>query len=66
LVLLKSLFSTIPLSYKCLIIQGMSAEEAQEEYMKILKLWSGYGTTLFNVTVSLLSTMTLYKCILIV
>lgn len=31
----------------------MSAEEAQEEYMKTLQLWSGYGTTLFNVTVSL-------------
>lgn len=30
----------------------MSAEEAQEEYMKILKLWSGFGTTLFSVTVS--------------
>ena len=31
----------------------MSAEEAQEEYMKTLKLWSGYGTALFNVTVSI-------------
>lgn len=37
---------------KCLNAQGMSAEEAQEEYMKTLQLWSGYGTTLYSVTVS--------------
>ena len=33
----------------------MTAEEAQDEYMKILKLWSGYGTTLYKVTVSFTS-----------
>ena len=32
-------------------LQGLSAEDAQDEYMKILQAWSGYGSTLFNVTV---------------
>lgn len=35
----------------------MSAEDAQEEYMKTLQLWSGYGISLFNVTVSMLTTI---------
>ena len=35
----------------------MSAEDAQEEYMKTLQLWSGYGISLFNVTVSILTTI---------
>ena len=32
--------------------QGFSSEEAQEEYMQIVKGWAGFGATMFDVTVS--------------
>jgi len=31
-------------------IAGCSSEEAQEEYMKIVKGWAGFGATMFDVT----------------
>ena len=32
--------------------KGCSSEEAQEEYMKIVKGWAGFGATMFDVVVS--------------
>lgn len=31
--------------------QGMDQEEAQKQYMEILRSWPGYGSTLFDVEV---------------
>lgn len=35
-----------------LFSKGCSSEEAQEEYMKIVKGWAGFGATMFDVVVS--------------
>lgn len=34
------------------ILQSMDQEEAQKQYMEILRSWPGYGSTLFDVEVS--------------
>lgn len=38
----------IRFSFNC---QGMEQEEAQKQYMEILRSWPGYGSTLFDVEV---------------
>ena len=35
----------------CLCSQGLSREDAQEQYIEILKKWPGYSSTLFDVKV---------------
>ena len=35
----------------CVDCQGMDQEQAQKQYMEILRSWPGYGSTLFDVEV---------------
>ena len=36
----------------CNILQDTSSEEAQRQYMEIVRSWAGYGSTLFEVEVT--------------
>nr|XP_006819606.1 PREDICTED: unconventional myosin-X-like [Saccoglossus kowalevskii] len=40
---------TTAVTEKWKTLKGLSADEAQEKYMAIVKQWSGYGATIFNV-----------------